>query len=339
MKAAVWKKKKVLEVEDVPEQAVGPEDVKIKVEYTSICGSDPHIVDGKLPVSYPPRIMGHEMSGTIVELGEQANTKGLKVGDRVTGNPVRYCGVCDYCRNGLEHYCLKLAVYFPPGTMAESVVWHEQQVFKLPDSISFEEGCLTEPVSVCLRGIDLADIREGSTVAILGLGGIGQILLQLALLSGASQVMVADPVESKRNIALEMGADLAFDPLVEDMWATTMKVTNNRGFDTVIEASGNTDSAKSAIDMVGKAGTMVYFAVYPMNFELPIKPFDLYARELTVRGVFMSPYLFPRTIALLPKLKLKPLVSKIYPLDEVVEAFEEQKRGQNIKILIKSSEG
>ena len=339
MKAAVWKKKKVLEVEDVPEQAVGPEDVKIKVEYTSICGSDPHIVDGKLPVSYPPRIMGHEMSGTIVELGEQANTKGLKVGDRVTGNPVRYCGVCDYCRNGLEHYCLKLAVYFPPGTMAESVVWHEQQVFKLPDSISFEEGCLTEPVSVCLRGIDLADIKEGSTVAILGLGGIGQILLQLALLSGASQVVVADPVESKRNIALEMGADLAFDPLVEDMWATTMKVTNNRGFDTVIEASGNTDSAKSAIDMVGKAGTMVYFAVYPMNFELPIKPFDLYARELTVRGVFMSPYLFPRTIAILPKLKLRPLVSKIYPLDEVVEAFEEQKRGQNIKILIKSSEG
>ncbi|MBN2027704.1 MAG: alcohol dehydrogenase catalytic domain-containing protein [Actinobacteria bacterium] len=339
MKAAVWKKKKVLELEDVPEQEVGPEDVKIKVEYTSICGSDPHIVDGKLPVSYPPRIMGHEMSGTIVELGERANTKGFKVGDRVTGNPVRYCGVCDYCRNGLEHYCLKLAEYFPPGTMAESVVWHEQQVFKLPDSISFEEGCLTEPVSVCLRGIELSDIKEGSSVAILGLGGIGQILLQLAQLSGASQVMVADPVESKRKIALEMGADLALDPLVEDMWATTMKVTGNRGFDTVIEASGNTDSAKTAIDMVGKVGTMVYFAVYPMNLELPIKPFDLYSRELTVRGVFMSPYLFPRSIAILPKLKLRPLVSKIYPLDEVVEAFEEQKRGQNIKILIKCSEG
>jgi len=337
MKAAMWKKKKVLEVDDVPEQEVGPEDVKIKVEYTAICGSDPHIVDGKLPVSYPPRIMGHEVSGTIVELGEQADTKGLKVGDRVTGNPVRYCGVCDYCRNGLEHYCLKLAAFFPPGTMAESVVWHEQQVFKLPDSISFEEGCLTEPVSVCLRGIDLSNIREGSTVAILGLGGIGQILLQLSLLAGASQVMVADPVESKRNTALEMGADMAFDPLAEDMWATTMKVTANRGFDTVIEASGNLDSAKSAMDMVGKAGTMVYFAVYPMNFELPIKPFDLYSREITVRGVFMSPYLFPRTLALLPRLKLKPLVSKIYPLDEVVEAFEEQKRGQNIKILIKSS--
>ena len=338
MKAAMWKKKNVLEIDDIPEQEVGPEDVKIKVEYTAICGSDPHIISGKLPVSYPPRIMGHEMSGTVIELGEEAKTKGLKVGDRVTGNPVRYCGVCDYCRNGQEHYCLKLAVFFPPGTMAESVVWHEQQVFKLPDSVSFEEGCLAEPVSVCMRGIDLSDIREGSSVAILGLGGIGQILLQLALLAGASKVMVADPVESKRNIALEMGADLAFDPLSEDMWATTMKVTGNRGFDTVIEASGNLDSAKSAMDMVGKAGTMVYFAVYPMNFELPIKPFDLYSREITVRGVFMSPYLFPRTMAILPKLNLKPLISKVFPLSQVKEAFEEQERGQGIKILVKSSE-
>src|SRR5450759_3576315 len=309
MRAAMWKKKNVLEIDDIPEQEVGPEDVKIKVEYTAICGSDPHIISGKLPVSYPPRIMGHEMYGTVIELGEEAKTK-----------------------------CLKLAVFFPPGTMAESVVWHEQQVFKLPDSVSFEEGCLAEPVSVCMRGIDLSDIREGSSVAILGLGGIGQILLQLALLAGASKVMVADPVESKRNIALEMGADLAFDPLSEDMWATTMKVTGNRGFDTVIEASGNLDSAKSAMDMVGKAGTMVYFAVYPMNFELPIKPFDLYSREITVRGLFMSPYLFPRTMAILPKLNLKPLISRVFPLSQVKDAFEEQERGQGIKILVKSSE-
>ncbi len=338
MKAAVWKKKKVLEVEDVPEQELGPEDVRIKVVYTSICGSDPHIVEGKLPVSYPPRIMGHEVSGYVAELGEKATTKGLKVGDRVTGNPVRYCGDCDYCRNGQEHYCLNLAVFFPPGTMAESVVWHEQQVFKLPDSIGMKEGCLTEPVSVCLRGIDLSNIRPGSSVAILGLGGIGQILLQLARMAGASRLMVADPVEMKRNVALENGADLAVDPTTEDLWETGLKFTGNRAFDVVIEASGNTDSAKSALDLVGKCGTMVYFAVYPMNFELPIKPFDLYAREITVRGVFMSPYLFPRTLALLPRLNLEPLVTKVYPLSETVQAFEDQKSGQNIKILIQSNE-
>jgi len=337
MKAAVWKKKGVLEVEEVPEPEPGPEDVKIKVAYTSICGSDPHILDGTLPVSNPPRIMGHEMSGVIVELGEKAKTKGLKVGDRVTGNPVRYCGVCDYCRNGQEHFCLKLPVLFPPGTMAEYVVWHEQQVFKLPDSISLEEGCLTEPVSVCLRGIDLANIRPGSSVAILGAGGIGQILLQLALKAGATKVLVSDPVESKRKLAAEMGADYTIDPLKEDLWSTAMKITKYRGFDTVIEASGSASAAKTAIDIVGKCGTLVYFAVYPMNFELPIKPFDLYARELTLRGVFMSPYLFPRAVSVLPKLNLKPLISAIYPLAEVKKAFEHQKTSQAVKILVKSA--
>jgi (R,R)-butanediol dehydrogenase/meso-butanediol dehydrogenase/diacetyl reductase len=336
MKAAVWKKKGVLVVEDVPEPQVGPEDVKIKVAYTSICGSDPHIVDGTLPVSNPPRIMGHEVSGTIVELGAKAKVRGLKVGDRVTGNPVRYCGTCDYCRAGQEHFCLRLPVLFPPGTMAEYVVWNEQQVFKLPDEVSMEEGCLTEPVSVCMRGIDLGNIKPGSSVAILGAGGIGQILLQLALKAGASRVLVADPIESKRKLAEEMGADYTIDPLREELWATAMKITRYRGFDTVYEASGALASAKSAIDIVGKCGTMVYFAVYPMNFELAIKPFDLYARELTVRGVFMSPYLFPRAVAVLPKLKLRPLISKVLPLDQVVQAFEEHKTAQNIKILVQS---
>ena len=333
----MWKKKGVLEFDEVPESEVKPEDVRIKVEYTAICGSDPHIVDGTLPVSNPPRVMGHEMSGTVVELGAKAKLRGLKVGDRVTGNPVRYCGVCDYCRNGQEHYCLALPLLFPPGTMAEYVVWNEQQVFKLPDGVSFEEGCLAEPVSVCLRGIDLGNIKVGGSVAVLGLGGIGHILLQLALRAGAAKVLVADPVEAKRKLALEMGADYAIDPTKEDLWSTTMKLTKYRGFDTVYEASGNVTTAKQAIDICGKCGTMVYFAVYPMNFELAIKPFDLYARELTLRGVFMSPYLFPRAVAIVPKLKLRPLITKVYALADVVEAFEDQRKAQNIKILVKSS--
>lgn len=335
MKAAVWKKKNVLELDDVPESEVGPEDVKVKVEYTSICGSDPHIVEGRLPVSYPPRIMGHEMSGTVVELGEKANTKGLKVGDRVTGNPVLYCGTCEYCRNGLEHYCLKLPILFPPGSMSEYVVWNEQQIFKLPEEISMEEGCLTEPVSVSLRGIDLAEIRPGTTVAILGAGGIGQLLVQLSLLAGATTVLVSEPVESKRKLAEEMGADHVVDPTQEDLWAYTMKVTANKGFDVVIEASGAEAAAEKAVELAGKAGLVEFFAVYAMNYSFPLKPFDLYSKELTLRGVFMSPYLFPRAVALLPRLKLKPLISEVFPLDQVVEAFEAVKSGENVKVLIK----
>lgn len=336
MKAAVWKKRKVLVVEDVPEPQVGPYDVKVKVDWTTVCGSDPHIVSGALPVSYPPRIMGHEMSGTVIELGEKAEIKGLKIGDRVAGYPAYYCGTCHYCRTGLEHYCLRVTSPLPQGTMAEYVVWKEQQIYKAPEGIDPRVVCLAEPVSVCLRGIDISNIRPGSTVIILGAGGIGLILLQLALRAGAVLAAVSEPVEGKRRLAEKLGAAVTIDPAVEDVWARTMEITQNRGFDTVIEASGSQKAAAEAMTLAGKAATVVYFAVYPMNFELPIKPFDLYARDLTLRGVFMSPYTFPRAMALLPVLELEPLLTASYPLDRVNEAFEEQISGRQIKILVES---
>lgn len=336
MKAAVWKKKNVLVVEDVPEPEVGPYDVKVRVDWTSVCGSDPHIVSGALPVSFPPRIMGHEMSGTVVELGEKADVKGLKVGNRVTGYPVYYCGTCYYCRTGIEHYCLRVASPIPAGTMAEFVVWKEQQIYKVPENLDPKLACLAEPVSVCLRGIDVSNISPGSSVVIFGAGGIGLILLQLAIRAGAVQTVVIEPVEEKRRLAEKLGAKATMDPNTEDVWDRGLELTQNKGFDVVIEASGAAKAAQEAITLAGKAATVVYFAVYPMNFQLSIKPFDLYARELTLRGVFMSPYTFPRAMVLLPELDLEPLITAIYPLDQVTEAFEAQLNGQEVKILVES---
>lgn len=336
MKAAVWKKKNVLVVEDVPEPTVGPFDVKVKVDWTAICGSDPHIVSGALPVSFPPRIMGHEMSGTVAELGEKADVKGLKIGDRVTGYPVYYCGTCHYCRTGVEHYCLRVASPVPPGTMAEYVVWKEQQIYKVPAGLDPRLACFAEPVSVCLRGIDVSNIRPGSSVIFFGAGGIGLILLQLAIRAGAVQPVVVEPVEEKRKLAERLGAKATIDPQAEDVWARGLELTQNKGFDTVIEASGAPKAAQEAITLAGKAATVVYFAVYPMNFQLSIKPFDLYARDLTLKGVFMSPYTFPRAMALLPELDLEPLMTATYPLDRVNEAFEAQLRGKDVKILVES---
>ncbi len=337
MKAAVMQDINVLKVEDVPEPEVGPYDVKVKVDWTTICGSDPHILTGGLPVSPPPLIMGHEMSGTVVELGEKASFKGLSRGDRVTGYPVYYCGSCYYCRTGLEHCCLWAALPLPPGTMAEYVVWKEQQIYKVPENISPKAACLSEPVSVCVRGIDVSNIKPGSTVLIMGGGGIGLILLQLALRAGASRVAVSEPVAEKRKLAADLGAHFTIDPTSEDVWDHTMDITSNRGFDVVIEASGAKEAAQEAMSLVGKAGTIVYFAVYEMDFEIPIRPFELYYRDLTLKGVFMSPYTFPRAMALLEVLELEPLLSVTFPLDKVNEAFEAQLSGKYIKVLVESS--
>ena len=158
-------------VVDFPKPEIGPEDVLIKVAYCSICGSDPHIMSGLIPLTLPYGL-GHEVSGTIAELGPKATIKGLKVGDRVAGNFGEVCGVCYYCRNGQEQFCNRTVETMRPG-MAEYVRWHEQQVYRIPDSVSLEEACLTEPVAIAMRAIERADIRVGAKVAVSGAGGIG----------------------------------------------------------------------------------------------------------------------------------------------------------------------
>jgi (R,R)-butanediol dehydrogenase/meso-butanediol dehydrogenase/diacetyl reductase/L-iditol 2-dehydrogenase len=127
-----------IEVWEVPEDPVGPEDVKIKVAYCAICGSDPHLVEGIFgwPVPFG---MGHEVSGVIVELGEKATKKGLKVGDRVSGNFLRFCGACYYCQNGQQQFCLHADESNHPG-YSEYLVWHESQVYRLPDGVSLKRA-------------------------------------------------------------------------------------------------------------------------------------------------------------------------------------------------------
>ncbi len=330
---AVCYSKPGLKILDMPEPEPGPEDVKIKIAFASICGSDPHIFTGDFDAFIEaPMILGHEASGTVVELGDQATAKGLQVGDRVTYYFNQYCGKCFYCRNGQEGYCLKIEVH--ASAMAEYLVCNEQQVYKLPDSISLEEGCLAEPVSVCLRGIDLANIRPGSKVAIFGGGGIGLILLQLAIRSGAVTVAVVEPVEEKRKLAEELGADHVINPKKQDIMAESMKITQDRGFDTVIEASGVQAAVKPAFEVLGKGGTLEYFGLYPMDYNFPLNLFTLFNKEATIRGVYQSPYELPRAIALMPKLNLKPLTTTVIPLDDVRKAFEIQKTAKFPKVIL-----
>jgi (R,R)-butanediol dehydrogenase/meso-butanediol dehydrogenase/diacetyl reductase len=222
--------------------------------------------------------------------------------------------------------------------MAEYIAWHEGQVFKIPDSVSLEEACLTEPVAIALRAIERADLRVGAKLAISGAGGIGLMLVQLAKMAGASSVTVIEPVETKRKQAGELGADYVLNPQTDDLMAEAMKITGDIGFDAVIESSGAPAATKPALDMLAKGGTVVYFAMYPLEFELPINLFfNTYFKEVTIRGFFMSPYSFPRAVALLPRLNLKVLIQKVFPIDDVAAAFDAQNSGQYAKVLIKCS--
>jgi (R,R)-butanediol dehydrogenase/meso-butanediol dehydrogenase/diacetyl reductase/L-iditol 2-dehydrogenase len=316
---------------------ISPTDVLIKVAYCAICGSDPHLANGAFPVSIPFGL-GHEASGTIVELGEKAIKKGLKIGDRVAGNFVKFCGSCYYCRNGQEQFCPYMNETVVPG-MAEYMAWDESQVYKIPDSVSLREACLTEPVAIALRAVERADIRVGAKVAVSGAGGMGLIIAQLAKASGASMVTVIEPFEEKRKTAMELGTDYVINPLEQDVVAEAMHITGGIGFDSVIEASGVPAAVEPALNSLAKGGTIVCFSMYPPDYTLPLNLFQqTYLKEITIRGFYMSPYSFPRAIALLQKLDLDKIIQAEFPLERGAEAFATHATGKYGKIVIKCSE-
>ena len=336
MKALVLRGLNDLAVDHLPDQQLGPNDVRIKVAYSGICGSDRHIVDGNLgAASKYPIVMGHEMSGTIVELGKNATVRGLKVGDLVTGSPAYYCGTCDMCRSGKESFCEQFLSHIPIGTMADTIVWNEQQIYKLPEGIGLREGSLAEPVAAALRGIQRSDLVPGNTICIFGMGPIGLLQVQLAKLAGASKIMAVDMVDSKLELARQFGADITVNAKTDSALDVGMEVTNDKGFDSVIEATGVPAVVEEAFYLVARGGTFNCFAVYPMDYLFPFHLATGYFKEITVRSTFFYPYLFPRAVALLPRLQLEPIISKVFDLDDGLKAFEADKDRSNAKILIK----
>jgi (R,R)-butanediol dehydrogenase/meso-butanediol dehydrogenase/diacetyl reductase/L-iditol 2-dehydrogenase len=337
MKAAVQYGPFDLRVEDVPEPSCAPDEVKVKVAYCGVCGSDIEIYRGEFGLmktpGWPkgPKTEGHEASGVIAEVGSAVRGD-FAPGQRVAMNFQQACGGCYYCQNGKEHFCQEGTK--ASGAFAEYAVYKQGSVYRLPDSISLEEAALLEPVSVAVHMTEVAGIVPGRSVAISGGGTIGLLALQLALKAGASRVMVSEPVAEKRALAERLGADLTADPLSEDVVARGRELTEGRGFDSVIEASGNLRAAETALALVDSCGTVVWGGVYPDDAFVPVRPFQLYQQELTLRSVYCSPYAFPRSVSLLPKLTLKPLISGVHPLEDLAGVLEHHRTSGAIKTLI-----
>lgn len=343
MKAAVMVEGGGLEVQDMPEPGEpGPDQVKVKIAYCGICGSELHSLDPEYtsrpsqfkrpPGAGPmgPRIGGHESSGTVVAIG--SNVKGIEVGDKVGMNFRTPCGTCYYCRNMQEHFCER--VIPASGGYAEYAMYHPNAVYKLPDNVSLEVGALLEPVTVAVHTVDIADIHPGSTVAIMGGGPIGMLILEVAKIAGAAKILVSEPVESRRKLAEQLGATITVNPLKENLEEITMEVTEGRGFDRVIDASGKLAVARQCIEIAGRGATVVWAAMYPVGVEVGVPASVMYGKELTIKGVFISPYCFPRSVNLLTELDLEPLIS-VRPIEEINQAFHDLLAGKGMKVLIK----
>lgn len=350
MKAARWYGREDVRVEEVPEPSPGKGQVKIKVEWCGICGTDlheyeagpifiptsPHPLTGKTP----PVTLGHEFSGTIVELGE--GVSGWKEGDRVAADACIVCGKCYYCKNGMYNLCEKLGFngLAADGGFAEYVIVPTYQLYKLDERMSFEEGALIEPISVGIHAVRKGHLTEGDTVAIVGAGPIGLVTLQAVKAAGATKVYVLQRSEVRRNLAKKLGADVVIDPTTEDAVSIIRELTNGVGVDIAFECVGLETTLSHAIEVTRKGGKVVVVGIFAGTFNGHIPYNDVVIGEKEVIGSIAYKGDFKYAIDLVAdgRIKAKDLITKEISLGNIVEeGFEELCRPEgkrHVKILV-----
>jgi 2-desacetyl-2-hydroxyethyl bacteriochlorophyllide A dehydrogenase len=335
MKAMVLSAPNELALGEVARPAIGPGQVLVRVMYSGICGTDYKIYSGAIPVRYP-RIMGHEMIGEVVEAGAGAI---VRPGDRAIIDPELYCGACFHCRIGQTHLCPKglLLGRDANGGFAEYVVAPATHVFPLPQSIDNQTAPLIQVLTTCLHAQRQINIFPGEAVAVLGLGVTGQLHVQLAKARGASPVIGITRSAEKRELALRLGADLAFAG-GEEAIRRVREATEGRGADVVIECTGMLPVLADGIHMARSGGRLLLFGIITAKQgELPF--YDLYFKELALINARVAKSEdYPNSIALVQRgmVRLEPLVSHVMPLGELKAAIGMlgSDNGQRMKIIL-----
>lgn len=339
MKASRFLGNKTFAVTDLPTPHAGPGELVLRNQVCGVCGTDVHIYHGE-PGSAdvnPPVVLGHEYSGEVVEVGE--GVTGFAVGDHVTVDPNIYCGHCAYCQNGKKQLCPSMEAIgvTRDGGFAQYSRIPASQAFKLEPTVPWEAAAMAEPLACCLHGIDLAGIQVGDKVCVVGGGAIGLLMVQLAKLSGASQIVLSEPNEKRRQVGLQLGANTALDPTRPDAQEAFAQVLDG-GANVVIECVGNVPAVKSAFQFAGKGATVLLFSVPKVDatFDLPL--FDVYKKELTIKGSFVNPDTHARAVALINsgKVDFGPIITHRFTLDQLPEAIAMQMSDASIKVVVEA---
>jgi threonine dehydrogenase-like Zn-dependent dehydrogenase len=321
MRAAIFKERGILKVEDVPDPIVGPRDVLLKVTHCAICGSDLHRYShGMLR---PGAILGHEYSGTVADKGTEVDA--FQIGERV----VRSGGKINPWKDVPPYpprFSAKERGFLTttrPGAYAEYFVTDADLLMRIPDSVTNLEAALVEPLCVSLHAVRLSRLRLGDQALVIGAGPIGLLAQQCAALSGASQVFVSEVNAARRAVALALGAAEVFDPtrspLVEEILRRT-----GLGVDVAFECAGARSTFHEATQAVRGGGQVV---IVSLSWE-PVYclPVDWVAREVEIKAVYGSRAgEWPMAMALLEqrKVQVQPMISKLVPLGDIQAAFQE----------------
>lgn len=296
-------------------------DVLVKVKRVGICGSDMHIYHGTNPLATLPRVVGHEVAGEVVEVGNDVKT--IQVGDHVVVEPIRYCGTCYACRKGRPNVCAALSVFgvHEDGGMREWFVLPEKQIHVVDSSLPWDEIVLAEPYTIGAQAIWRGQVEKGDTVLIQGAGPIGICILKMAKLQGAT-VMITDLNDERLSFAKENGADIVINASRENIRETVTQWTKEEGVNVVIDAVCLPMTFELSVDVVSPAGTVVV-----LGFDerpAPISQLPITKKEVTIVGSRLQTNQFPKVVSLLNERKLthNGLVTHTFPLEKVQDAFD-----------------
>ncbi len=351
MRAAVLRGPQRIKMETLPVPKLGVNDVLVKVKAVGVCGSDvAYYGRGRADVP-PPIVLGHEFTGEIAELGPTAKKLGLlKKGDRVVAEPVQSCGVCSACKSHMPNLCEKpvvLGVSVNGGFAEYCSVFHNY-VHLLPDNVSYEEGAFTEPLACAIYGINKLQIELGDFAVVLGPGPIGIMMAQYIKSSGASEVALIGTRDYRLEMGKKLGANhilntgdkrskyYSADPLTE-----IKRLTDNRGADKVIVATGNVEANQLGARLGGPRSKTVFFggASYGPDDFIKVYLWEGTLGDKEFLFSWLSPYTFRPALKAISSglVKVKPLITHSFPLQKTGEAIEtaEKRVGNAIKVQVK----
>ena len=338
MKAAVfYGPNQPLKIEEVPTPEPGPGQLLIKTAACGVCHTDLHYIDHGVPTfKKPPLILGHEPSGTVAALG--ANVSSFKEGDKVLLPAVLTCGQCAFCRTGRENICLSMVMFGNniDGAYAEYVLAPAKDTFHLPNEIPLQEGSIiADAISTPFHAIkNRAEVKPGDSVVVLGCGGVGINLVQVAAAVGGF-VIAVDISSEKLNWAKKLGADVTINPKEDEQWTKTVRKLTGGGADIAIEAIGNPSTIETAFASLRAGGRLVVLGY--THKDISLNAGKIMYREMEIVGSLgCRPVDYPKLIELcrMGKIKVKDLVTSRFTLDQINDAFDVLRKGEGLRSII-----
>jgi D-arabinitol dehydrogenase (NADP+) len=324
MRAVVYDGPRRFEVRTVPTPEPGTGEVRLAVEMAGMCGTDLHIHDGGFFSRYP-LTPGHEIVGWVDQLGDEV--EGLTVGQRVVADNTVLCGHCPSCRRDEPLFCrnfYSLGVN-GPGAFADYVVVRAEKCFPAED-LSPATAVMTEPTACAIHGMDVLDARPGSDVLLFGAGPTGLVLAQLLVHGGAARVTVAAPTEFKLALAREYGVDTTVQMDRADPGASLAELRENapEGYDVVVEATGALAVGELCVPLTRDGGTVLIYGMADEKAVLPLHPYEVFRRELTVKGSFAQTHCFDRSLAVMRsgRVRTEGIVTHEFRLSDYDSALE-----------------